>query len=116
MLTYLHPAVDEDGHLSFVGVDQFTKKFQRIKTYSGKLAENVTSGFARDVLFYHIPDIEKAGYPIISRVHDEFICECPDMPEYSARKLADMMATPHKWCSDMPLAAAGFEAHRYRKD
>lgn len=116
VLTYLHPAVDEDGHLSFVGVDQFTKKFQRIKTYSGKLAENVTSGFARDVLFYHIPDIEKAGYPIISRVHDEFICECPDMPEYSARKLADMMATPHKWCSDMPLAAAGFEAHRYRKD
>ena len=116
VLTYLNPAVDEDNHLSFVGVDQFTKKFQRIKTYSGKLAENVTSAFARDILFYRIPDIEDAGYPIISRVHDELVCECPDLPEYSADKLAAMMATPHEWCKDMPLAAAGFEAHRYRKD
>lgn len=115
-LCYLSPKVEDDGTLSFMGVSQFTKKFERIKTYSGKLAENVTSGFARDVLFHRMPDIEQSGYPIVLRVHDELVCECPDLPEYSSKKLAALMATPPTWCSDLPLSAAGFEAHRYRKD
>lgn len=116
LLTYLDPKIDKEGNCSFMGVNQFTKKWQRIKTYSGKLSENVTSAFARDVLFYRMPDIEDAGYGIIIRVHDELVCEVPDSPEYSADKLANMMATPHEWCKDLPLAAAGFEAKRYRKD
>lgn len=116
VLTYLNPMIDEDGNCSFMGVNQFTKKWQRVKTYSGKLSENVTSALARDILFYRMPDIEAAGYNIVIRVHDELVCEAPDTPEYSADRLAKMMATPHEWCKDMPLSAAGFEAKRYRKD
>ena len=115
-LVYLQPAIDKDGNCSFMGVDQFTKTFKRIKTYSGKLSENVTSATARDILFYRMFDIEEQGYEIVLRVHDELITECPDTPDFTARALADMMATPHPWCQSIPLAAHGFETHRYRKD
>lgn len=115
-LVYANPKVDEDGQLSFMGVDGYTKKWQRIKTYSGKLAENVTSATARDVLIHRLPDIEAAGYEVIMRVHDEFVTEAPDTDEYSSDELARLMAMPHEWTPGFPLAAAGFEAKRYRKD
>lgn len=116
MLVYANPKIAEDGTLSFMGVDGYAKRWQRIKTYSGKLAENVTSATARDVLIHRMPDIEAAGYKIIMRVHDEFVTETPDDPEYSSDKLAALMSQPHPWTDGLPLAAAGFEAKRYRKD
>lgn len=116
MLVYANPRVDETGQASFMGVDGYTKQWQRIKTYGGKLSENVTSATARDILIHRMPDIEAAGYKIIMRVHDEFVTEVPDSPEYSSEKLAALMATPHEWSKGFPLAAAGFEAKRYRKD
>lgn len=115
-LTYLNPRLDEEGNLSFMGVNGYSKKFERIKTYSGKLAENVTSAFARDILFYHMPLVEQAGYNIVLRVHDELVCEVPDTDEYNPRGLGYWMTRPFEWHKDMPLAAGGFEAHRYRKD
>ena len=99
-----------------MGVNGYSKKFERIKTYSGKLAENVTSAFARDILFYHMPLVEQAGYNIVLRVHDELVCEVPDTDEYNPRGLGYWMTRPFEWHKDMPLAAGGFEAHRYRKD
>lgn len=99
-----------------MGVDGFTKKFKRIKTYSGKLAENVTSAFARDIMFYHIPIVEQAGYRVVLRVHDELVCEVPDDARFSSKHLGELMTTPLPWHEGMPLAASGFETHRYRKD
>lgn len=115
-LTYLHPKLDAENNLSFMGVDGFTKKFKRIKTYSGKLAENVTSAFARDIMFYHIPIVEQAGYRVVLRVHDELVCEVPDDARFSSKHLGELMTTPLPWHEGMPLAASGFETHRYRKD
>lgn len=115
-LVYANPRMDKDGQLSFMGVDGYTRRWQRIKTYGGKLSENVTSATARDILIHRMPDIEAAGYEIIMRVHDEFVTETPDTDEYSSDDLARMMASPHEWTQGLPLAAAGFEAKRYRKD
>ena len=53
--------------------------------------------------------------PYVS-VHDELITEAPDSPEFSADHLASLMATNPKWADGLPLAAAGFEAYRYKKD
>ena len=47
---------------------------------------------------------------------DEIIAEAPDMEEYSAEKLAALMCADLGWNAGVPLAAAGFEAYRYRKD
>ena len=63
-----------------------------------------------------MPAIEAAGYKVVLSVHDELITECPDTPEYSAEHLSRLMSTAPAWASDLPLAAAGFEAYRYKKD
>lgn len=92
------------------------KGFAMSKTHVGRVVENVTQATARDVLAANLARVEAAGYKIVLSVHDELITETPDTPDYTAEKLAAMMATPPKWAADLPLAAAGFEAYRYKKD
>ncbi len=63
-----------------------------------------------------MPAIEAAGYQIVLSVHDENITEADDRDEFSAGHLAGLMAINPPWADGLPLAAAGFEAYRYRKD
>jgi DNA polymerase len=111
-LCYPWPQVDEHGQVSYMGVNQFSRKWSRLKTYGGKLAENITQGAARDVLASSMPAIDAAGYEIVLTVHDEIIAE---VVEGSSAELAAMMATVPSWAPGLPLAAAGYEATRYRK-
>ena len=115
-LCYPSIKVDDKGKISYFGVDQFTKKWRRQDTYGGKIVENITQAVARDVLAYSMPIIEAAGYNICLTVHDEVIAETPDSPEYNSDALAAIMSTNHDWADGLPLAAAGFETYRYRKD
>jgi len=78
--------------------------------------QNITQASSRDVMAYHMPAIEAAGYPIVLTVHDEIMAEVPDEPEFTAKKMAEMMTTELDWHAGLPLAAAGFETHRYRKE
>lgn len=114
-LCYPGPRLDDDK-LSYMGVNQFNRKWQRIDTYEGKLVENATQGIARDVLAANMPGMEAAGYPIVLSVHDEVICETPDTPEFTVDGLSALLATVPVWANGMPLAAAGFQTYRYRKD
>jgi DNA polymerase len=50
------------------------------------------------------------------QVHDELVCEVPDDDRYTSKTLAMLMAERPSWAVGLPLAAAGFETHRYRKD
>jgi DNA polymerase len=115
-LCYPSPHVDAQGKLSYMGVDQFTHKWKRINTYGGRLCENACQSFARDILYDAMPAIEEAGYRIVLHVHDEVICEVPDEPQYNAEHLSSLLAANPPYALDMPLAAAGFEAYRYKKD
>jgi DNA polymerase len=115
-LCYPSPAIDDHNRISYMGVHQYTRKWQRLVTYGGKLAENVTQAVARDVLASSMPAIEAAGYDLVLTVHDEVISEAPDAPEFNADHLAGLMSTNPPWSTGLPLAAAGFEAYRYRKD
>lgn len=115
-LCYPSPQVGERGDFSYMGVNQYSRKWSRIKSYGGKLVENVTQAAARDVLAASMPHVEAAGYEIVLTVHDEIITEAPDLPEYNAEHLAQLMSTNPPWADGLPLSAAGFEAPRYRKD
>lgn len=115
-LCYPHPEISEKGELSYMGVNQFTKQWQRIKTYGGRLTENACQSVARDFMFDATPGIEDAGFAPVLRVHDEVVCEAPDEPEYSAEYLSALLTATPAWGAGMPLAAAGFESQRYRKD
>jgi len=115
-LCYPSPQVDDQGKISYMGMNQYSRKWQRLKTYGGKLVENITQAAARDIMAAAMPAIEAAGYQIVLSVHDEFITETPDTDDYSSDHLAALMSANPPWAEGLPLAAAGFETYRYRKD
>lgn len=116
VLCYLNPKVDDKGQITYMGVNQYTRQWARIKTYGGKLVENITQAMARDVLFANMPLIEACGYEILLSVHDELLTETPDNDDFTSDALAAMMSRVPAWAKGLPLAAAGFETYRYRKD
>lgn len=104
------------GQISYFGMHQYSRKWTKLYTYGGKLFENVCQAVARDVMAHNMPAIEARGYQIVLSVHDELICEAPDSSEFNSTELSAMLAANPPWALDMPLAAAGFEAYRYKKD
>lgn len=114
-LCYPSPSI-EKGNITYMGVNSYSRKWQRLKTYGGKLVENVTQAAARDVLAGNMPRIENAGYSIVLTVHDEVICEAPDTDDYTDAALSSLLSTNPEWAPDIPLNAGGFEAYHYRKD
>ena len=114
-LSYRNAKIEE-GRITFEGVNQFTKKWERIETYGGKLVENIVQAVARDVFMTGMVGAEEHGYEVCIRVHDELITEVPDSADYTVAQLASIMATNPSWAVGLPLAAAGFETNRYKKD
>lgn len=118
-LVYPAPRLPEEGEMcdfSFMGVNQYTKKWERIPTYSGKLAENSVQGAACDLLLEAGPRLEAAGYHIVMSVHDEYITEIKDDNTRNHHEMEQIMSALPDWADGLPLVAAGFEAARYRKD
>lgn len=115
-LCYPGIQIDADGAISYLGVNQYSRKWGRIKTYGGKLFENITQAASRDVMAENMPAAEAAGYQIILTVHDELVTEAPDSLGFSADDLGEILARVPDWAPGLPLAASGFEAYRYRKD
>src|SRR5690606_2810986 len=112
-----HPKFEGSTSLSYLGVNSYTRKWERIHTYGGKLAENATQAAARDVLKTNSHGVEEAGYEIVLPVHDEVVTEVPDDTRFTTEELcAKLAATPWWADADLPLAAAGFETKRYRKE
>ena len=108
--------IDDSGKISYMGINTYSRKWQRLQTYGGKLAENVTQATARDVMAANMPCVEDNGYDIILTVHDEVLTEAPDTADYSHEHLSTLLATNPAWALDLPLSAGGFEAYHYRKD
>jgi DNA polymerase len=104
------------GQILYEGLNQYTRKWELLDTYYGKLVENIVQAIARDVFMTGLRRAEEQGYPVVLRVHDELVCEVPDKPGFTHERLAGMMATSPSWSTGLPLAAAGFETRRYRKE
>ena len=115
-LCYPSPEVDGDGRLSYLGQNQYTRKWERLDTYGGKLVENATQAASRDILAAGLMAAEAAGYNPVLHVHDEILCETPDDPSFNADGLAALMSRGTQWSVGLPLAAEGFETYRYRKE
>jgi DNA polymerase len=120
-LSYAAPAIAEDprrpGNMSvcYMGLNNYTKRWERIFTYGGKLSADATQWTAREVLASNLPEIEEAGYLPVLLVHDESVTETPDDVNFSVDKLNALVSKNASWNAGLPLAADGFEAYRYRK-
>jgi DNA polymerase len=113
-LCYPNPGVD-DGGIYYTGQNTYTRKWGRVRTYGGKLLENIVQAVACDQFAEPIVAIEQAGYLPVEGVHDEWITETFDDPKFTAAELARMMCMDLGWNEGLPLAAKGFETYRYRK-
>lgn len=122
VLCYPYPKIElkktpwgaEKETVTYMGVDQQTRKWVRQKTYGGKLAENVTQACARDVLVDGMGRVEVAGYPVVLHVHDEAVCEVAEgfgsIDEFSA-----LMSQNSAWNTGLPIAVDGWRGQRYEK-
>lgn len=111
-LCYPGARIDTQNKLTYMGVNQYTRKWERLKTYGGKLAENATQAVARDVLANGMLQAQSAGMSIVLSVHDEIIAETH---AHTASDLVACMVTLPTWAAGLPLAAEGYASTRYRK-
>lgn len=101
--------------LSYMGVDQKTKKWTRLETWGGKLTENLVQATARDVLRESMLALDAAGFDIRAHVHDEVIVTEP-VDGRSVEVMSDIMGQPISWAPGLPLRADGYETPFYKKD
>lgn len=121
-LVYRNIGLDPDPNsrtgdcIAYDGVDQRTRQWARIRTYGGKLVENITQAVARDVMAEGIDALDRQGFPVLLSVHDEMI---EDVPAADAQRaldatLATLRRTP-AWAPGLPVNAEGKIMERYGK-
>jgi DNA polymerase len=114
-LHYARPRLDIDEYgrsvISFQGVEG--ANWQSIRTWGGKLTENVVQAVSRDVLAEGLLRADAAGLKIVGHVHDEIIVESDS--DNDLKILESAMADPIDWAPGLPLAVEGFCAPYYMK-
>ena len=118
-LAYVKPAIGENRFggmsLTYMGVNQTKRTWQRLETFGGKLVENIVQAFARDALAESIIRLENAGFEIVFHVHDEVVLDVPE-GERSCAEVAEIMGKPLDWAPGLLLKAEAFETPFYKKD
>jgi len=86
-------------------------KWDRVGTWGGKLAENITQACARDVMAEAMLKLEALGATLLLTVHDELVVR----NNLLLSKFKDAMVTPPSWATGLPIDVEIFQSRRYRK-
>lgn len=100
--------------IEYEGTNQTTKKWGKIRTYGGKLTENVVQAIARDILGVVILRAREAGLSVVFHIHDEIVVEAA--PGQTLENVEALFSKPIDWCRDLPLKGAGYTTPYYLKD
>lgn len=120
-LCYRDARIEKDAEgrdgITYMGVDQYTRKWTRQRTYGGKLAENATQAVARDVMADALMRVEGKGIcDTTLLVHDELIGEAPEaLAPQALHLLLREMSVPPVWALGLPVGADGWQGERYKK-
>ena len=90
--------------------------------HGGIITENIVQAVARDILVAALRHLEEAGWPVVTHIHDEVVCEIPaDKRSLSEAELvaevSEIMCRPPYWADDdLVIKAAGYTCRRYHKE
>jgi DNA polymerase len=121
-LFYINPKTGTNrfggASITYMGVDQTSKKWKTLETYGGKLTENAVQAIARDCLAEAIERLEAAGFPIVFHVHDEIVIDIKPYADNDTmlEQVCSIMRQPPAWAPDLPLNAAGWVGSFFTKD
>lgn len=118
-LYYINPKIGtnqwDKPSITYMGMEQATKRWGTVETYGGKLVENCVQAIARDCLACSIERLEAAGMPVVFHVHDEVVIDIPaDRADLDT--VVQLMGAPIPWAADLPLNADGWTGLFFRKD
>lgn len=118
-LCYAKPHMDVNRFgqpsLGYWGMNQKTKKWERLETYGGKLAENITQAVARDCLAEAVERLETAGYPVVFHIHDEVVIDAAPGKD-NLEDVVRIMSQVPSWATGLPLNAEGWTNEFFKKD
>lgn len=97
------------------GVNQYSRKWEKQRTYGGKLTENVVQAISRDLMAAAMLRIDDSGvWDIVLSVHDELLAE-RDADKGSNEGFVALMETLPPWAEGCPVKAEGWSGTRYKK-
>ncbi len=101
--------------LTFMGVDTYTRQWERQQTYGGMLVENVTQAVARDIMAEAMLRCEQSDtYLPVLTVHDELVCEAP-LGVGTVPAFESLVAECPDWAGGCPITAEAWNGLRYHK-
>ena len=103
-----HPIIEYEG------LNQNTKKWGKIRTYGGKLTENIIQAIARDILGTVILRAKSKDLNVVFHIHDEIIVEASK--DQTLENVEALFSEPIEWCPGLPLKGAGYSTPYYLKD
>lgn len=102
--------------LTYEGVNQYTRRWERLRAWAGRLAENATQAVARDILTDSLRSLNATGVKIIGTVHDELIAEEREaLANTCLAQMLSVMRRAPSWAPGLPVWAEGRVAARYGK-
>lgn len=115
-IAYWGAMVDEEsGQICYYGVGD-NHKWTLLRTYGGKLTENIVQATARDCLAVKLIQVTEMGYKVVAHVHDEMIVDVPRSDIDAAKTIDALMAEPIDWAPGLPLKGGTYECDYYQKD
>ena len=100
--------------IEYEGVNQTTRKWEAVRTYGGKLIENIVQAIARDILGEVILKAGRWNLDVVFHVHDEIVVEADEKTPLSLVEAIFDEDIP--WARGLPLKGAGYTTRYYKKD
>jgi DNA polymerase len=122
-LSYPYPEIQErktpwgaiKNALTYMGVDQYTRKWRRQVSYGGLLVENAVQSAARDIMAEALLRVAQTRvYEPVLSIHDELVAEAHPLLG-DIREFERILSEPPAWAPDCPIAAEGWNGPRYHK-
>jgi DNA polymerase len=102
--------------MTYMGQNQFTKKWERLPNHGGRFVEQITQAIARDVLVHGMLLYTHHGGTVVGHVHDEIIAEeDKDTAEVWLDVMNQCLCTCPFWAPDLLLKSEGYVAREYTK-